>query len=183
METTPRDMPSSLLWDAVIYQWLDGALELRGDKEWETIWANQAQIAQIFGVDRTVITKHLSNIFKSDELDKKVVSANFAHTTPHGFQIDKTQTRNVVYYNLDVILAVGYRVNSWTATKFRQRATQTLKQHITQWFTINHKRIQRNYTAFLRAVEDIKQLNVSQVVNQSAIGFRDCVVWSKKTII
>jgi hypothetical protein len=69
--------------DIILYQTKDGAIELREDLTEETVWANQSDIAEIFGVDRTVITKHIGNIFKDDELDKKVVCAKFAHTTQH----------------------------------------------------------------------------------------------------
>lgn len=150
--------------EIVIYQWADGSLELKGDLDWETIWANQLQIASIFGVDRTVVSKHIRNIFNDKELDEKVMCAKFAHITKHGFMSWKTKKNMVMYYNLDVVLAVWYRVNSWIAIKFRQRATQTLKQHITQWFTINHKKIQHNYETFARVVEDIKRLNADKVL-------------------
>lgn len=144
--------------DILIYQASNGAIELRPDTDKETIWANQKQIAEIFGVDRSVITRHINNIFKDEELDKKEVSAFFAHTTPHGSLVWQTQTKQVNFYNLDMIISIGYRVNSKTATKFRQWATQTLKQHITQWYTINPSRISQNYDLFLKAVEEVKAL-------------------------
>lgn len=96
----------------IVYQAANGAIELKGDFNKQTVWANQSQIADIFGVDRTVITKHINNILKDEELDEKVVSAKFAHTTPHGAIKGKTQTNKVQYYNLDIILAVGYRTKS-----------------------------------------------------------------------
>lgn len=148
--------------DLVVYQAPNGAIELRGDAEYETIWANQSQIAEIFGVDRTVITKHISNIFKEQELDKDMVSAKFAHTTMHGALTGKTQTQQVNYYNLDMIISVGYRVNSNMATKFRQRATQTLKQHITTGYTVNPQRVTYHYQAFLDAVDEVKRLTTQQ---------------------
>jgi death-on-curing family protein len=142
-----------------IYQASNGALELKADAENETIWASQKQIAEIFGIDRTVVLRHLKNIFNDDELDKKVVCAKFAHTTQHGSLEGKTQTRMLECYSLDIILAVGYRTNSSAAIKFRQWAIQTLKQHITQGFTINRSRIEQNYQQFLNVVEDIKTLS------------------------
>lgn len=78
-------------------------IEVRLDEEKETLWLTQEQIAQLFGRERSVITKHLKNIFKEDELDEKVVSAFFAHTTLHGAIEGKTQTKNVKFYNLDAI--------------------------------------------------------------------------------
>ena len=85
----------------VIYQTKNGAIEFRGDFDRETIWGTQKQIAEVFGVDRSVVTRHINNIFKDDELDKSVVSAKFAQTTQHGAMKGKTQTRSVEYYNLD----------------------------------------------------------------------------------
>lgn len=79
-------------------------IEVWLDEEKETLWLPQDQIAQLFGRERSVITKHLKNIFKEEELDEKVVSAFFAHTTPHGALKGKTQTKSVRFYNLDAIL-------------------------------------------------------------------------------
>jgi prophage maintenance system killer protein len=144
--------------DIILYQTKDGAIELREDLTEETVCANQSDIAEIFGVDRTVITKHIGNIFKDDELDKKVVCAKFAHTTQHWALSGKTQTKSVDYYNLDIILAVGYRVNSSIAIKFRQWATKTLKKHIVDGYTINPSRIQKNYDRFMQAMDEVKKL-------------------------
>lgn len=78
----------------------------------ETIWLTQQAMAELFGVDRTSITKHLNNIFKEDELDEQVVCEKISHTTKHGFIEGKTQKQGVNFYNLDAIIAVGYRVNA-----------------------------------------------------------------------
>ncbi len=141
-----------------IYQTENGALELRQDFDNDTIWASQKQIAEIFGIERSVVTKHIRSIFLDNELDEKVVSAKFAQTTSHGAITGKTQTKDVNFYSLDIILAVGYRTKSSMAIAFRQWATQTLKQHITQGFTFNHQRIEQNRKAFLKAVDDIRLL-------------------------
>jgi death-on-curing family protein len=141
-----------------IYQTKDGALELRRDFDNNTIWASKKQIAEIFGVDRSVVSRHIKNIFEDKELSAKQVCAKFAHTTKHGSIKGKTQTRNLDYYNLDIILAVGYRTKSSVAIEFRKWATKTLKQHITQGFTINPKRIEKNHQVFLKGVEDVKLL-------------------------
>src|SRR3989339_2167083 len=86
----------------------------------ENIWLTQAKIAELFGVDRSVITKHLKNIFESRELQKNSVCANFAHTA------EDSKTYQTKFYNLDAIISVGYRVNSTKATHFRVWATQRL---------------------------------------------------------
>lgn len=131
-------------------------VKLRGDFDRETLWASQADIAQVFGVERSVVTKHVRNIFKDKELEEDAVCANFAHTADDG------KTYQVKYYNLDIILAVGYRANSATAIHFRQWATKTLREHITKGFTINRARIGENYEAFMTAVEDLKKLAPAQ---------------------
>jgi prophage maintenance system killer protein len=133
----------------VIYQAKSGAIELRGDFTRETIWATQAQIADIFSIDRTVATKHIGNIIKIKEVDKKsnVQKMHIANS-------DKP----VTFYSLDIILAVGYRANSARAIQFRQWATKTLREHITKGFTVNPKIIKHNYAQFLSVVDDIKKL-------------------------
>ena len=77
----------------------------------ETVWLTQDQMAKLFGRDRSVITRHINNIFKEKELNKKTTCAKFAHTTEHGAIENKTQTHLIDYYNLDMIISVGYRVN------------------------------------------------------------------------
>ena len=136
----------------VIYQAKSGAIELRGDFSKETIWATQAQIAEVFAIERSVVTKHIRNILKDKELDERSVCANFAHTAKDG------KTYQVAYYNLDVILAVGYRTNSSRAIQFRQWATKTLRAHIIDGYTINKSRIKYNYDTFLQSVADIQAL-------------------------
>src|SRR3989338_1403856 len=136
----------------VIYQAQSGAIELRGDFRHETIWATQANIADLFGTKRPAITKHLRNIFKEKELDEKSVCSILEHTAADG------KTYKTQYYNLDVIIAVGYRVNSKRATHFRIWATKTLKEHLLKGYTINRKQIGKNYDAFMKAVDDIQTL-------------------------
>ena len=141
-----------------IYQAKNGAIELRKDAKTDTIWASKKQIASIFSVDRSVVSRHIKNIFQDKELDQKEVCANFAHTTKHGALKEKIQTNIIEFYNLDIILAVGYRTKSSVAVGFRKWATKILKSHITKGFTINPKRISTNHEAFLKAVDDIKLL-------------------------
>lgn len=135
-----------------VYQAKNGAIELRADFNKETVWATQAQIAEIFDIERSVITKHVNSIIKIGELDENSVCAKIAHTATDG------KVYNVNIYNLDVILAVGYRANSQKAVIFRQWATKTLKQHITKGYTINPALIKNNYQQFLEAINDIKKL-------------------------
>ena len=141
--------------EIVIYQTKSGAVEFKGDFKKETLWANQAQIADLFGMERSVVTKHILNIFKENELDKDSTCAKIAQVQKEG---EREIKREVEYYNLDVILSVGYRVSSKQATQFRIWATKTLRQHILKGYTINKKQLVKNYDVFLKAVEDVKKL-------------------------
>ena len=127
--------------EIIIYESSNNQIEVNIQFEKETVWLNQEQLAILFERDRTVIGRHIRNIFKEQELDEKVVCANFAHTTKHGAIEGKQQSKDVKYYNLDVIISVGYRVKSIQATKFRKWATQTLKEHLVKGYTINEKRL------------------------------------------
>ena len=135
--------------DIIIYQAKSGAIELRGDFTRETLWATQAQITEIFNIDRTVVTKHIGNILKSGEVDEKrnVQKMHIANS-------DKP----VAFYSLDIILAVGYRANSTRAIQFRRWATKTLHEHIVDGYTINKSRIAKNFAAFMEAVANIRSL-------------------------
>ena len=106
-----------------------------------------------FGVDRSVITKHLSNIFKDEELNKEVVCAKFAQTTPHGAMEGEFQIKDVQFYNLDAIISVGYRVNSIRATAFRQWATSVLKQYMIKGYAVNQNVVsEQKYEDLKRAL-------------------------------
>ncbi len=135
--------------NVVIYQTKSGSIELKGDIGKDTIWATQAQIAQIFNIDRSVATKHINSILKDREVDGKsnVQKMHIANS-------DKP----ISFYSLDMILAVGYRSNSSKAMVFRQWATKTLRSYIVDGYAINKSRIAKNYTQFLSVVEDIKKL-------------------------
>ena len=109
------------------------SLEVRLDKERETVWLTQQQIADLFGTKRPAITKHLSNIFKSGELDQDSVSSILEHTASDG-KIYKTQ-----FYNLDAIISVGYRVNSINATVFRRWATNVLRDYLLKGYSVNQQ--------------------------------------------
>ncbi len=160
MAKRKKDSEIHMPVDVVVYQAKSGAIELRGDFSRETVWATQAQIAEVFGVERSVVTKHIRNILKDKELEERSVRAKLAHTAGDG------KTYQVEHYNLDAIISVGYRVNSKTATAFRQWATKTLRSHIVEGYTINRARVAKNYDAFIRAVGEIKAL----LPSRAAIG-------------
>ena len=103
----------------------------------ENFWLTQKGMAELFGVKVPAISKHLKNIFLDEELDESMVVSKMEITTPHGAIEGKTQTNEANFYNLDAIIAVGYRVNSKKATRFRQWATKTLKEYIQKGFVLN----------------------------------------------
>jgi len=139
--------------ELAIYQASNGEIKLKEDLVNETIWASLDEISTIFGRDKSVISRHIKNIFSDEELIAESVVAVFATTAKD----DKTY--KVKYFNLDLILSVGYRVNSKVATNFRKWATHTLKEHIIKGYTINKDRLQKNYDEFLQVVEDIRVLS------------------------
>lgn len=140
---------------AIVYQAKNGAIELRRDFDNETIWATLDQIAEVFGRDKSVISRHVKKIFEEKELERK---ATVAKKTTVQIEGQRQVTREIEYYNLDAIISIGYRVNSGTATKFRQWATKVLHQHIEKGYSINPKVVRHHYAEFQKALENIKRL-------------------------
>ncbi len=138
-----------------IFQGKNGAIEFKGDFEKETIWGTQKQIAEVFNINIRTVNEHLKNIYKTEELNEKSTIRKSRIVQKEG---KRDVEREVNFYNLDAIISVGYRVNSKQATQFRIWATKTLKQHLTQGYTINKKRIGQNYEQFMKAVSDVKAL-------------------------
>ncbi|MBP6905033.1 MAG: virulence protein RhuM/Fic/DOC family protein [Candidatus Pacebacteria bacterium] len=141
--------------EVVLYQAKNGAIELKVDTSKETIWANLNQIAELFGVQKAAISKHIKNIFETGELLQKATVSKMETVQKEG---TREVLRTIDIYNLDMIIAVGYRVNSKNATQFRIWATKTLKEHLTKGYTINRKQISKNYDAFMKSVSAIQNL-------------------------
>ena len=135
-----EDAPKTDLGEIIIYQ-SDEGVKLDVRLENQTVWLNIEQIAQLFNKGRSTINEHILNIFKEGELDEKVVCRKFRHTTQHGALEGKTQSKEVKYYNLDVIISVGYRVKSIQGTRFRQWATERLHEYIVKGFTMDDERL------------------------------------------
>ncbi|GJM07604.1 MAG: cytochrome c [marine bacterium B5-7] len=146
--------------EIIIYKTEDGHIELNVSLSEETVWLSLNQIAALFGRDKSVISKHLSNIFKNNELDKHSVVANFATTAADG------KTYQVDYYHLDAIISIGYRVNSLQATQFRIWATQVLKDHLVQGYTLYEKRL---------AERGVNELQQSMALLQKTLTRNDLV--------
>ncbi len=123
--------------EILIYQTEDGKVKIETHFENETVWLNRNEIARLFDRDVKTIGKHINNIFTEGELDKNVVVAKFATTTQHGAIVGKTQQVQVQYYNLDVIISVGYRVKSHRGVHFRKWATALIKEYLIKGFAMN----------------------------------------------
>lgn len=134
--------------DFLVYSLPDEDGEIKSIIKDETLWTTQKSMAELFGVDKSTISRHLKNIFSEGELDEKVVVAKIATTTPHGAIPDKTQTTDTQFYNLDAIISVGYRVNSQKATKFRIWATNVLKEYLQKGFVLDDERLKQGERIF-----------------------------------
>ena len=135
-----EDAPQTDVGEMIIYQSDDGVkLDVRLENK--TVWLNQDQIASLFNKSKSTIVEHISNIFKEGELDEKVVVRKFRITTLHGAMAGKNQSKEVKFYNLDVIISVGYRVKSIQGTRFRQWATERLNESIVKGFTMDDERL------------------------------------------
>ena len=140
--------------EIVIYKSKEGPqLDVRLEEE--TVWLSQKQIADLFDKDVRTVNEHIKNIYSEKELGKKSTIRNFRIVQIEGKRQIK---REIDLYNLDMVLSVGYRVSSKRATQFRVWATNILKQHLIQGYTINRKQIAKNYDAFMKAVTDVQTL-------------------------
>ena len=131
--------------EIILYKDANGKVKIEVLIQNETLWLTQAKIAELFGVDRTVVTKHLKNIYESGELSKEATCAKIAQVQNEG---SRSITRNVEFYNLDTIISVGYRVNSTQATQFRIWATERLKEYIIKGFTMDDERLKNPTNIF-----------------------------------
>lgn len=138
----------------------DGQVQLSVSIDKETVWLTQEQMGHLFERERSVITKHIRNVFAEGELARESVCAKFAHTATDG------KTYQVDYYNLDVIISVGYRVKSRRGVQFRQWATRTLKEHLVQGYTLNQRRLAERGIEFEQALALLSRtLANQQLVN------------------
>ncbi len=162
----------------IIYQKEGEAVEVRLDSDRDTVWLRQEQMSQLFGRERSVITKHLRNIFKEEELEKDSVCANFAHTAEDG------KTYKVKHYNLDIIISLGYRVKSVQGTRFRQWATRTLREHLTQGWTLSQQRFESNARELESALSLVKKAaQSSELQADTGRGLIDIVTRYAQTFL
>jgi prophage maintenance system killer protein len=168
MKNKVTEMPSK--GEIVIYRTKGKKIQLEVKLEQETVWLSQEQIAKLFKTERSVITKHLGNIFYSNELDEK--------SNVHLLHIPLSD-KPVKFYNLDVVISVGYRVNSTRATQFRIWATNVLKRHLIDGYTLNEKRLKeqaKKFQALQRAVRLIGNMkDRKQLEYKEAIGLLEVI--------
>lgn len=143
--------------EIVIYKTKDGQAKLEVSLREETVWLTQKQIADLFNTERSVITKHINNVFKTGELEEKS-NVHFLHIA--------NSDKPVKFYNLDTIISIGYRVNSQRATQFRIWATRILREHLLKGFTINEKRLKEQKQVKLQELENAIALLQSAIRNR-----------------
>ena len=170
-------MDGCFMSEIAIYKAKDGHIELNVSLSEETVWLSLNQISELFGRDKSVVSRHLSNIFKNNELVKHSVVAKFATTATDG------KTYQVDYYNLDAIISIGYRVNSLQATQFRIWATQVLKDHLIRGYTVYEKRLaERGVKELQQSIELLqKTLTRNDLVNDIGIETIQLIMSYTKT--
>lgn len=138
----------------------DTRIEFPIDMEGDTVWATQQQIADLFGVDRSVVGKHIKNVFDTNELERgEATCAKIAQVRSEG---SRSVSRDVEHYSLDVILAVGYRVSGKRATAFRQWASRVLKGYIQDGYALNGKRLNSDPAALLKLAQEVRAIRTSE---------------------
>lgn len=172
--------PSDELSEFILYTAPSGDIKIEIYVQNETVWLTQQKIADLFSVDRSVVTKHLGNIYEDGELEKEATSAKFAQVQKEGERVVK---RNIEYYNLDAIISVGYRVSSSKATQFRIWATKTLKEYIIKGFTIDDNRLKQGKTLFGKdyfkeLLERVRSIRTSErrIYQQITDIFAECSI-------
>ena len=152
--------------EMIIYQTEDGLTKIDVSMQDETVWLTQEQMAELFQRDKSTISRHIKNIFAEGELDEKVVVAEFATTSQHGAMEGRTQSNITKFYNLDVIISVGYRVKSQRGVQFRIWATNILKEYIKKGFAMDDDRLKElgGGGYFKELLERIRDIRASEKV-------------------
>ena len=148
-----------------IYKNPNGNTSIEVKLDNETVWLNQYQLEALFQTDRTSVNRHIRNIYKTEELDENRTCAKIAQVQKEG---KRTIKRSIKYYNLDVIIAVGYRVNSKQGTEFRIWANQLLREYLIKGFTINQEKLEKQNKQLLELKETVKIL--SNVVSDKELS-------------
>ncbi len=144
--------------EIIIYQTEDGYSRLEARLESESIWLNQAQMAELFDKSKKTVSEHILNVFEEKELSGKATVRKFRTVQKEG---NRQVEREIEHYNLDVIISVGYRVKSSRGTQFRIWATQTLKHHLVKGYTLNEKRLQEQQEKFQELHQTVQFLKTT----------------------
>lgn len=144
--------------DIIIYQTEDGLTKIDVKVENETVWLSQQQMAKLFKTSRTNVIEHINNIYSEEELDKNSTCQNFRQVQKEG---NRNVTREIPFYNLDMIISLGYRIKSKVATNFRKWATERLKEYMIKGFTMDDERLKGNgggnyWKELLARIKDIR---------------------------
>ncbi|MDA3886863.1 MAG: RhuM family protein [Candidatus Delongbacteria bacterium] len=166
--------------EIILYQSDELAMHIDVRVEDDTVWLNRNQIAALFNRDIKTIGKHINNVFSEGELDRKVVVAKFATTMKHGAIEGKTQTQKVEYYNLDVIISVGYRVKSKQGTQFRIWANSVLKDYLLKGYSLNNRinRIEDNLYSLIKKVDNIDLQIHTDIIPKQGIFFKGQIFYA-----
>ena len=180
MSQDKKIQPSDALSDFILYTAPSGDVRVEIYFQNETIWLTQQKIAELFGVTKSTVSEHLTNIFKTKELEKEATVRNFPTVQKEG---DREVKRNIEYYNLDAIISVGYRVNSGKATQFRIWATKTLKEYIIKGFTLDDERLKQGKVLFGKdyfreLLERVRSIRTSErrIYQQVTDIFAECSI-------
>lgn len=163
-----------------VFQNEDGSLQLAVQVQQESIWLSQSQLAELFKTSTDNISLHLKNIYQSGELDENATTEDYSVVRQEGKRQVK---RKLKHYNLDAIISVGYRVNSTQATRFRQWATKTLKQHLLKGYTLNQERLAQNATELNNALQLVKRIAVLPQNSEFGAGLVDIIASYTQTFL
>ncbi len=147
--------------EIIVYEAPGGEVRVDVRLERETVWLSQEQMAEVFGRERSVVTKHIRNVFKEGELDPGATSAKFPQVRSEG---GRAVTREVDHYNLDVIISVGYRVKSQRGAQFRIWATRTLREHLVRGYTLDRQRFAQNAAELEAALTLVRRAAAGEVL-------------------
>ena len=167
--------------EVVVYQGEDGALRIEARMAGETLWLPMARISDLFGVNVPAISKHIKNIYATGELERPATVSKMETVRQEG---KRRVSRAVEYYNLDMIISVGYRVNSAQATRFRIWATRTLKEHLARGFTLNRQRFEENARELEAALQLVRKAATSgELTAESGRGLVDVIARYTQTFL
>lgn len=173
-------MPKIPGGEIVLYEAPDGEVRVDVRLDHETVWLTQQQMAELFGRERSVVTKHIRSAFREGELDPVATCAKFAQVRSEG---SRTVSREVEHYNLDLIISVGYRVKSLRGTQFRIWATRTLREHLVRGYTINRQRFEHNARELEATLALVRRAAAGELSTDQGRGLVDVIARYTQTFL